>query len=100
MRARLLVLTSLLFACGGPVPNDVPPDAAQPDGPPVSGPDAPLAHTCGNLLVEPGEDCDDGNTDPDDGCSPTCQFECGDGQVTGGELCDTGIAASDKGACP
>ncbi len=23
---------------------------------------------CGNGILEPGEDCDDGNTDPDDGC--------------------------------
>ncbi len=27
---------------------------------------------CGNLVVEPGETCDDGNNVPDDGCTPTC----------------------------
>lgn len=28
---------------------------------------------CGNALVEGLEQCDDGNTSPGDGCSPTCQ---------------------------
>ncbi|HEY6562780.1 MAG TPA: DUF4215 domain-containing protein [Polyangiaceae bacterium] len=27
---------------------------------------------CGNGVREPGEACDDGNNQPDDGCSPTC----------------------------
>ncbi|MFO0548706.1 MAG: hypothetical protein U0271_09980 [Polyangiaceae bacterium] len=31
--------------------------------------------TCGNFTQEPGEDCDDGNTQPGDGCSATCQLE-------------------------
>ena len=30
---------------------------------------------CGNDVVETGEQCDDGNTDPGDCCSPTCQYE-------------------------
>ena len=30
---------------------------------------------CGNGVVESGEDCDDGNTEPGDCCSPTCQYE-------------------------
>ena len=30
---------------------------------------------CGNDLVEGSEECDDGNTDPGDCCSPTCQYE-------------------------
>jgi cysteine-rich repeat protein len=28
---------------------------------------------CGNGVLETGESCDDGNTTPGDGCSPTCQ---------------------------
>jgi len=31
--------------------------------------------TCGNSILEPGEDCDDGNTANGDCCSSTCAFE-------------------------
>jgi len=31
--------------------------------------------SCGNMAMDPGEECDDGNTAPWDGCSPTCRFE-------------------------
>jgi cysteine-rich repeat protein len=63
-------------------------------------PDAPTA-TCGNLIVEPGEDCDDGDTTTDAVCDATCHFTCGNGivDVDLGETCDTGIASGD-GACP
>jgi cysteine-rich repeat protein len=30
---------------------------------------------CGNSVIEGGEQCDDGGTDDNDGCSSTCQFE-------------------------
>lgn len=33
------------------------------------------APVCGNSIVEPGEQCDDGNTYSGDGCSATCQTE-------------------------
>jgi cysteine-rich repeat protein len=48
--------------------------------------------TCGDGIVEGscGEECDDGNTDPNDGCSPTCQIEvgfaCPDTPLTGCKL--------------
>lgn len=51
---------------------------------------------CGNGRVEAGEQCDDGNTASDDGCSATCVNEgatpprCGDGKVDIGEQCDDG----------
>jgi cysteine-rich repeat protein len=32
---------------------------------------------CGNRVIDPGEQCDDGNTYIDDGCSNTCQIEPG-----------------------
>ena len=32
---------------------------------------------CGNNVVEPGEQCDDGNTNNGDGCSSQCTFEGG-----------------------
>src|SRR5206468_5095592 len=33
------------------------------------------ASICGNGFLDPGEQCDDGNTLAGDCCSPTCQFE-------------------------
>lgn len=50
-----------------------------------------LTGDCGNGEVEAGEECDDGNTDNDDGCSSTCKDEfCGDNVVQAGEDCDDG----------
>src|SRR5690606_4201093 len=59
-----------------------------------------------NSIKDPGETCDDGNLDPDDGCSDECQqdsayicipgepcvklVDCGDGKVSGMEQCDDG----------
>ncbi len=46
---------------------------------------------CGNGALNPGEECDDGNTTSSDGCSSVCSREyCGDGTTqTGiGEQCD------------
>jgi cysteine-rich repeat protein len=34
-----------------------------------------VASTCGNRIVQTGEQCDDGNTVDGDGCSSTCQLE-------------------------
>jgi cysteine-rich repeat protein len=47
---------------------------------------------CGNGLVEPGEECDDGNTEDCDGCSATCTLEeacaCKGGDTDEDTLCD------------
>ncbi len=57
-------------------------------------PDAGPTNTCGNSILEEGEQCDDGNTRNRDGCDRDCQDEggerCGDGDVTGDEECDDG----------
>lgn len=46
---------------------------------------------CGDSRVDVGEDCDDGNTVDEDGCSDDCVAErCGDGIVQRGESCDDG----------
>jgi cysteine-rich repeat protein len=46
---------------------------------------------CGDGIVQAGEECDDSNVLPGDGCSPTCTIEtgaCGDGTVDPSEQCD------------
>ena len=47
---------------------------------------------CGDGIVEVGEECDDGNTDNQDGCLNTCiSASCGDGYVhLNTETCDDG----------
>lgn len=54
--------------------------------------------TCGDMIVSPGEDCDDGNLTDGDGCDSNCTFTgCGNGIITGGETCDDGN--DDAGDC-
>jgi cysteine-rich repeat protein len=58
-------------------------------GAPVAGLDAMFrTYTlCGNGTLDPGEQCDDGNDDPSDGCTNHCTV-CGDGIVEAPEQCD------------
>jgi cysteine-rich repeat protein len=50
-----------------------------------------LGAGCTNGQMDPGEECDDGNTVNDDGCTNSCQLpECGDGILQMGEECDDG----------
>jgi len=78
---------------------------------PSVGVDGRTMRTCGNGVLDPGEQCDDGNTKDGDGCSATCQFECqpipgqtciglprcGNGVLTSNEACDDGNTASGDG---
>ncbi|MDR7422954.1 MAG: DUF4215 domain-containing protein [Armatimonadota bacterium] len=52
---------------------------------------------CGNCELDPGEECDDGNTRSGDGCSAACRNElrgaCGNLRIDPGESCDTGVAS-------
>ncbi|MDC0717226.1 hypothetical protein [Nannocystis bainbridge] len=52
------------------------------------------APVCGDGVVDPDEDCDDGNRDDGDACLATCVAAgCGDGEVwLGVEACDQGAA--------
>ena len=80
----------------GPAETDAPddvtisPDDGAPDGPPP---------TCGNGLVEDGEECDDGNAIDTDECPSNCRTaRCGDGYVRAGvEACDPGGPSSVPG---
>ena len=49
------------------------------------------AGVCGNSLLELGEECDDGNLEDGDACTPECLLPvCGDGHVGPDEQCDDG----------
>ena len=57
---------------------------------------------CGDGIMDPGEQCDDGNRTGGDGCSSICtnetpQAACGDGQLDADEACDDGNVASSDG---
>ncbi len=55
--------------------------------------------TCGNALVDAGEECDDGNHDDADACLSTCKkARCGDGIQSVHEACDDGNTI-DTDAC-
>ncbi len=44
---------------------------------------------CGNGVLDPEEECDDGSNVDDDGCDSNCTVtRCGNGVVTSGEECD------------
>lgn len=52
---------------------------------------------CGDAIVGPGEECDDGGLVDGDGCSSECALECGDGDKTGAEACDDGNQLDNDG---
>ena len=61
-----------------------------------SGPPPP---GCGNMHLEDGEECDDGNADDSDACTSACKNAvCGDGHVQKNvEMCDDGNADESDG---
>lgn len=56
-------------------------------------------NVCGDGDKGPGEDCDDGDDDPDDGCD-SCQLtSCGDRKLDDGEACDDGQNGDPDDGC-
>ncbi len=54
--------------------------------------------TCGNGILDPFEECDDGNTLDGDSCTGACAVKhCGNGIVDPGENCDDGNTVSGDG---
>ncbi|MEZ4395006.1 MAG: nidogen-like domain-containing protein [Polyangiales bacterium] len=53
---------------------------------------------CGNAVREAGEECDDGNTTPGDGCSSSCRTELANGAMCmAGDQCRSGFCTD--GVC-
>lgn len=90
------VLAALTIGCG---PNAVTTPESSDGGSPVPvPPEASLLPFCGDGVLDEGEECDDGNIFPSDGCSPFCLNEnCGDGFVDASEQCDDGNQDADDG---
>ncbi|MBL9015037.1 MAG: DUF4215 domain-containing protein [Myxococcales bacterium] len=60
-----------------------------------------LTTACGNGLVDPGEECDDGNVLGGDTCSTICRKEsCGNNVLDPNEVCDDGNTAAGDGCSP
>jgi len=59
--------------------------------------------SCGNSILDGGEQCDDGNLSGGDGCSAGCRIEypdCGNGIKELGEECDDGNVNTGDGCTP
>jgi hypothetical protein len=75
----------------GPCPTSGPSGDDDDDGLPFPG-----GPVCGNTIVEPGEQCDDGNTEDSDECTSLCQRgrPGGPGPGEGVDTCDGAAPAS------
>ena len=91
-RAPLVLAALLAAGCGRTTPYALEQVVEAPAG--------TSAGVCGDGLVDPGEECDDGNTDDGDACLTSClAATCGDGLVERGvEECDDGNR-DDRDAC-
>jgi large repetitive protein len=76
-RTRLLALLPLLFVSGLVAACSSTSSGVEPGADAGCAPNCPAegGPLCGNGAVDPGEECDDGNTVAGDGCSATCTKE-------------------------
>lgn len=54
--------------------------------------------SCGDTIINPGEECDDGNARDGDGCNSLCKTEskfCTDGTICGNNVCRSGKTCED-----
>ena len=83
--------------CGGSGPVTIGPE--QDSGTPDATADAPKA-VCGDGIVEPGEDCDNGaNNGPNTGCENDCTFSCVAGTSKGDPKCSDGNPCNGMETC-
>jgi cysteine-rich repeat protein len=107
-----LVIFGAILACSDDTPNVIPDggtsssggvasSSGQNDATTSSGepkPDGSDGKPCGNGVVDPGEECDDGNGNDGDKCTSACTLpKCGDGFVSLGEQCDDGNQVNTDG---
>ena len=55
--------------------------------------------SCGDGILDGGEDCDDGNNTNGDCCSATCTFEAAGSDCTGNSLCSVSGQCDGAGSC-
>ena len=68
--SAVLIALAIVAGCG---------DEGDPSGPGSSG--AGGGPSCGNGVIDPGEQCDDGDTDDTNGCTRACERNCSDADV-------------------
>jgi cysteine-rich repeat protein len=85
--------------CGDGVVNAACGEICDPPAPGACGADCGRVPQCGDGIVDPGEECDDGNDVDCDACTNACLAVsgCGDGAVCGAETCDDGNTDSCDG---
>ena len=115
---HVVVAASVLAACSsGETPSDQGPpasDAGELDGGGHAGDGGPLVDgatrdgtvnamrdsrvsvLCGNAALDTGEQCDDGNRDPSDGCSEICEVESGYECKVPGDRCALSVVCGDN----
>jgi len=59
----------------------------------------PAFAVCGDRHLDPGEQCDDGNTIAGDCCSPTCRYEPAGSPCNDNSVCTTSDACDGAGVC-